>query len=248
MTTRQLLNADGEGDPKRVDLRFGRDAEGELYVLSKGNGRIWQITGVRRFASCAPSGTTLTGVMGAENWAPITASRWRFPGDRVILAQPGRRRPGPRRPFEYAVLTAGSAFGSVQVTGQVRIDTPVRVAGRDVIVLFGHRSDTRFYYAHLSSNTTRRGNNGIFRVNDADQVRIDDQWLGHHGAPPAIRDRRWHRVRVTHCADSGEIAVHMNGSRFPLMTAVDHTFDSGRVGFGSFDDIGRIRGLTVTGG
>ena len=35
-TARKLLNADGLGDPNRVDIRFGRDADGELYVLSKG--------------------------------------------------------------------------------------------------------------------------------------------------------------------------------------------------------------------
>ncbi|PWV52347.1 hypothetical protein [Nocardiopsis sp. L17-MgMaSL7] len=28
----------------RVDLRFGQDAEGGLYVLSKANGRVWRIT------------------------------------------------------------------------------------------------------------------------------------------------------------------------------------------------------------
>ena len=50
-------------------------------------------------------------------------------------------------------------------------------------------------------------------------------------------------MRVVHCAGSGEIAVYMDGSQFPLMTAVDKTFDSGRVGFGSFDNIGRIRDL-----
>jgi hypothetical protein len=31
------------------------------------------------------------------------------------------------------------------------------------------------------------------------------------------------------------------------MTAVDRTFTSGRVGFGSFDNVGRVRELTVTG-
>jgi hypothetical protein len=39
----------------------------------------------------------------------------------------------------------------------------------------------------------------------------------------------------------------MDSSPFPLMTTVDTTFDSGRVGFGSFDDTGRIRDLRVTG-
>ncbi|WP_433868830.1 PQQ-dependent sugar dehydrogenase [Saccharopolyspora sp. CA-218241] len=32
----------------RVDLRFGIDAEGELYLLAKANGTIWKVTGTRR--------------------------------------------------------------------------------------------------------------------------------------------------------------------------------------------------------
>jgi glucose/arabinose dehydrogenase len=38
---------------ERVDLRFGRDGAGELYVLSKANGRIWKITGTGPGAACA---------------------------------------------------------------------------------------------------------------------------------------------------------------------------------------------------
>ena len=33
---------------QRIDLRFGRDGKGELYLLSKANGKIWKITGTRR--------------------------------------------------------------------------------------------------------------------------------------------------------------------------------------------------------
>ena len=84
-------------------------------------------------------------------------------------------------------------------------------------------------------------------VNNADRVRIEDQWNGHLGATPAITDAEWHRVRVRHCAGTGEIAVYMDGSKFPLMTAVDTTFDSGRVGFGSFDNVGRLRNLEAKG-
>jgi len=32
---------------QRVDLRFGRDRHGELYLLAKSNGKVWKITGVR---------------------------------------------------------------------------------------------------------------------------------------------------------------------------------------------------------
>lgn len=43
------------GDPKvltagkpRVDLKFGIDAKGELYLLAKGNGTIWKVTGTKQ--------------------------------------------------------------------------------------------------------------------------------------------------------------------------------------------------------
>jgi hypothetical protein len=84
-------------------------------------------------------------------------------------------------------------------------------------------------------------------VNNADRLRIEHQWdpVQSHGAPPAITDLKWHNVSVTRCASSGEIAVRVDGRL--VMTAVDHTFTSGRVGFGSFDNIGRTRDFRVTG-
>ncbi|HEY6424062.1 MAG TPA: hypothetical protein VIY28_12605 [Pseudonocardiaceae bacterium] len=203
-----------------------------------------------QFAGCDVGHTTVIDVMKAESWAPVTAAKWQFPGTVVILAEPGVERPGPRRPFEYATLSAGPGFGSVQIDGMVRIDAPVDVNGRDVIIVFGYRSATQYYYVHLSTDNTIYPHNGIFVVNNADRRRIDDQWNEARslGAPPAITDAEWHRVRVKHCADSGEIAVYIDGAQAPLMTAKDTTFHAGgRVGFGSFDDFGRLRDLTVTG-
>ncbi|HCT79735.1 MAG TPA: hypothetical protein DGG94_10415 [Micromonosporaceae bacterium] len=243
---RRISMKDLAGDA-RVDLRFGTDAHGEIYLLSKANGKIWKITGARHFAGCDVGDTTVSNVMAKRNWAPVTPAKWRFPGKEVILAEPGVARPGPRRPFEYAVLTAGPTFGSTQIDAEVRLDTPVEVSNRDVILVFGYRSDTQFYYVHLSSDNTIYPHNGIFVVNNADRLRLDHQWNGSTGAPPAIRDALWHKVRVVHCAGTGEIAVYVDGSNVPLMTAVDTTFGTGRVGFGSFDNIGRLRNLRVTG-
>lgn len=203
----------------------------------------------RQLAGCNVGDTTVTDVMKAQNWAPVSAEKWQFPGAAAILAEAGAARPGPRRPFEYALLSTGPGFGSAQIDGTVRIDTPVAARDRDVIILFGYRSDLEFYYVHLSADNTSYPHNGIFVVHNADRRRIDDQWneARSEGAPPAIADGEWHRVRVVHCADSGEIAVYVDGSHTPLMTAIDTTFGSGRVGFGSFDNIGRLRDLTVTG-
>jgi hypothetical protein len=185
--------------------------------------------------------------MGSVNWTPLHRSRWRFPGTEVIQTRPGTPPSGPRRPHEYAVLTTGPVFGSAQIDAEVRIDTPVSVKGRDVVVIFGYQSWTKFYYVHLSNDNTSYPHNGIFLVDDADRLRIDDQWNGAVGARPAITDAAYHRVRIRHCTASGEIAVYMNGATTPLMTATDRTLHSGRTGFGSFDNIGRIRNLTVTG-
>jgi glucose/arabinose dehydrogenase len=245
----QDLSAPGAtGNPERVDLRFGTDAAGELYLLAKANGKIWKVVGTRNFASGAVGDTVFQGTTGAASWAPVTPSKWQFTKNQVILAEAGVERPGPRRPFEYAVLTAGPQWSSVEIEAQVRLDTPVEVTNRDVIIIFGWRSDTEFYYVHLSTDNTIYPHNGIFKVNNADRERIEYQWNGRsRGANPAIVDADWHKVRVVHLPATGEIAVYVDGCKDPLMTARDTTFGSGRVGFGSFDNVGRLRYLTVTG-
>jgi hypothetical protein len=234
------------GDPNRVDLRFGTDQQGEIYILAKANGKIWKVTGTRTYASASAGKVHVSPAPRVSNWAPVTPAKWQFSGGQVILAEAGVERPGPRRPFEYAVLAAGPAWTSVDIKAQVRLDEPVEVTNRDVIIVFGYRSDTEFYYAHLSTDNTIYPHNGIFKVNNADRERIDYQWNGRsRGANPAVVDERWHDVRVKHLPATGEIAVYVDGA--VVMTARDTTFTSGRVGFGSFDNRGRLRGLTVTG-
>ncbi|MCT9929628.1 hypothetical protein N5079_05270 [Planotetraspora sp. A-T 1434] len=200
-----------------------------------------------RVAACHIGRTRVSGVTAASDWAPVTPSKWRFPGSEVVLAEAGTPQPGPRRPYEYAILARGPEFGSVQIDAEVRLDTPVQITNRDVIIVFGYQSPTQFYYAHLSTDNTIYPHNGIFVVDNADRLRLDDQWNGKVGAPPAITDAEFHKVRVRRCATTGEIAVYVDGASTPLMTATDKRFEAGRVGFGSFDNIGRMRGLTVTG-
>ena len=235
----------------RVDLRFGQDADGELYLLSKATGHIWRVADVtgddRALDACVAGTEVVSGVSGAGDWDPLTPAKWDFSGGQVILTEQGTTPSGPRRPSEYAVLTTGPAWTSFRLEAEVRIDEPVSVNQRDVVLLWDHTSDTRFHYVHLSQDNTIYAHNGIFVVDDADRLRLDDQWNGSTGAPPAIDDADWHRVRVDHCGATGETAVFVDGADFPLMTSTDTTFTAGRVGFGSFDNYGRVRNLTVTG-
>jgi hypothetical protein len=142
----------------------------------------------------------------------------------------------------------GPELSSISLSAEVRIDEPVQFSNRDVILVWNYQSPTRFYYAHLSQDNTIYPHNGIFVVNDADRLRIDDQWNGVNlGAPPAITDTDWHDVRLDYDAETGEIGVFVDGATEPLMTATDTTFSGGRVGFGSFDNFGRARHVSVVG-
>jgi hypothetical protein len=182
-----------------------------------------------------------------RDWDPLTPDKWEFANGQVVMIERGEPPEGPRRPFEYAIVGQGPEFGSMRYTAEIRIDEPVTRNDRDVVLIFNYQSPTRFYYAHLSQDNTIYPHNGIFVVDDADRVRIDDQWNGTTGAPPAIDDTDWHDVRLDYRASTGEIAVYVDGSAEPLMTATDTSFSGGRVGFGSFDNYGRIRDVTVLG-
>jgi hypothetical protein len=187
-----------------------------------------------------------------RHWDPLSDAKWQLTGGHlgeVVLTEPGVAPGGPRRPFEYAIVTKGPELSSLSIGAQVRIDEAVEVTNRDVIIVWNYQSPTRFHYAHLSTDNTIYPHNWIFVVNDADRLRIDDQWdpATSRGAAPAITDAEWHDVVVTHDTRSGRIAVHVDGAREPLMTATDTTLTHGRFGFGSFDNFGRARYVRAVG-
>lgn len=150
---------------------------------------------------CSAADTALTDLATPGAWQPVTASRWRIADGEVAMTAAGTPRPGPIRPYEHAVLTRGPRLGAVELRAEVRIDTPVRVRDRDVVLLLGYRSDTTYAYVHLAQDAASSNHNGIFLVAGADRVRIDDQGTG--GAPPAITDTDWHAVVLTHCPATG---------------------------------------------
>jgi hypothetical protein len=182
-----------------------------------------------------------------DDWDPLTDAKWAIGDGEVVLTEAGTPPPGPRRPFEYAIVTQGPEFETLTYRAEVRLDPPLVPSNHDVILIWNYQSPTRFYYAHLSMDNTIYPHNGIFVVNDADRLRIDDQWNGSIGAPPAITDGDWHDVRLDYDAETGRIEVFVDGATEPLITATDTTFSGGRIGFGSFDNIGRARDIVVAG-
>jgi hypothetical protein len=197
--------------------------------------------------AATPAEVRVVAAPSPDHWDPLTDSKWAFTDGQVVMTERGTAPPGPRRPFEYAVVTKGPELGSLSYRAEVRIDEPVTRNDRDVILIWNYQSPTRFYYAHLSQDNTIYPHNGIFVVDDADRRRIDDQWTGTVGATPAIDDTDWHDVRLDYDAGTGEIAVYVDSAGEPLMTATDTTYAGGRVGFGSFDNYGRAKHVKVVG-
>jgi hypothetical protein len=230
----------------RVDVRFGRDQAGELYVLSKSLGRVWKVTAARDLTPARPScftGSSSARPTGAGDWKPLTPSRWSFAGSEARQLRPGSRPSGVNRPYEYALVRNHRA-GSFDFRAQVRVERPGPVAERDVVLVFGYRSATQFAYAHLSDDRTSYAHNGLFVVDRADRRRIDDQY-DLKAAPPAITDRAWHDVRLVHCAGQRATWLFVDGHTQPLMTATDSAVGPGLLGFGSFNDFGRVRDVRI---
>ncbi|MHB9010306.1 MAG: hypothetical protein ACYDC1_25650, partial [Limisphaerales bacterium] len=57
----------------------------------------------------------------------------------------------------------------------------------------------------------------------------------------------WHRVRVERRLADGTIRVFFDDLSKPIMVASDRHFDFGRVGFGSFDDTGKVARVRIWG-
>jgi acetyl esterase/lipase len=167
---------------------------------------------------------------------------WHRRGDgrtRLALAKKSDYAPTHRSPTGLAILRAPQV-GSFTLDVDAR-STTAEYDHRDLCLVFGYQSPTRFYYAHLASKPDERAH-GVFLVNDADRANIVQtksegvRWGDH-----------WHRLRVRRDAASGRIEVFVDDFATPALTATDRTFVTGRVGFGSFDDQGEFDALRLYG-
>jgi hypothetical protein len=55
----------------------------------------------------------------------------------------------------------------------------------------------------------------------------------------------WHKVRLERRVSDGLIRVFFDDMTTPIMVAHDKTFASGYVGFGSFDDTGKVDNIRI---
>jgi len=63
---------------------------------------------------------------------------------------------------------------------------------------------------------------------------------------PQLRDSTWHSV-VERDGRTDRISVYVEGTKAPVLEALDTTIRCGRVGVGSFDDTGELRRVIISG-
>lgn len=110
---------------------------------------------------------------------------------------------------------------------------------RDLCLFFGYQDDSHLYYVHMGKATDDHANQ-IFIVNEKPRTKISTKTTS--GTPWTDE---WHNVRVTRNIESGNVALYFDDIKTPAMTATDKTFGEGRVGFGSFDDIGNFDDVRI---
>jgi hypothetical protein len=57
----------------------------------------------------------------------------------------------------------------------------------------------------------------------------------------------WHKVRLERKIAEGTIKVYFDDMTIPIMVAEDKTFGPGEIGFGSFDDTGKVDNIRIWG-
>ena len=120
------------------------------------------------------------------------------------------------------------------------LDAKLRQTGReyghrDMCVFYNFKDRSNFYYTHIASVTDNHAHN-CFIVNEKPRTKISHETTKGH----KWGSRDWHDLRLVREHGSGKIEVYLNAFDKPIMKAKDKTFEWGRVGFGSFDDTGRI--------
>jgi hypothetical protein len=172
------------------------------------------------------------------DWEFDGTGGWAMRGPVLVLEKAGVPAGPIRRPAGVAVVRS-APLRSFRMTVEMRSTAPVDLDVRDVLLIFGYQSPTRFYYVHLAAKVDPV-HNGIFLVNDADRKRLDQPTSTAHNT-----DQAWHRYRLERDAQRGDIRVFWDDLAAPVLTANDRTLLDGRVGVGSFDETGEYRNLRV---
>lgn len=176
------------------------------------------------------------------SWQVPTASDWKFANGTLELLVP---KPSlhPRRPSQFAVAQTPDLL-HVTLEAEVKKE-PAGQRNRhtSLMIAYAWRDPDHFNYAHLSidSPVTQEVHNGIFHVGGGDRVRISPR-----EGPGTLLEEKWYAVKLVYDGSTGEVTVWVDAKTYPSLHAVEPTLKAGKVGIGSFFDMGEFRNVRIS--
>lgn len=111
---------------------------------------------------------------------------------------------------------------------------------RDMCLFFNVQTPKTFYYTHIATKADPNAHN-VFIVNGQPRKNFAKQTTD--GVNWGLEV--WHKVRLERNASAGTVKVYFDDLEKPIMLADDKTFQSGFIGFGSFDDTGKVDNIKI---
>ncbi len=161
-------------------------------------------------------------------------------GGSLELAQQSQYNPAVRSPVNIALI-ADKTFGDFILETDL-IQTGKEYGHRDMCLFFGFQNPTNFYYAHIATAADDHAHN-IFVVTNAPRSKIAKETT--KGVNWGLNV--WHKVRLERKRSDGTIKVYFDDMSKPIMIAEDKHFGAGHIGFGSFDDTGKVDNVRIWG-
>ncbi|MBN1123895.1 MAG: hypothetical protein JXA82_02730 [Sedimentisphaerales bacterium] len=146
--------------------------------------------------------------------------------------------PPVRSPLTFGLIR-GLKFGDFVLEADL-LQTGEEYGHRDMCIIFGFQDPSHFYYVHMATKADANAHN-IFIVNGAPRTNIAQKTTEGIDWGQEV----WHKVRLERNIASGLIHVFYDDMTEPIMIAQDMTLGQGLIGFGSFDDSGRIDNIQI---
>lgn len=167
---------------------------------------------------------------------------WKFSGDgqslALELAQQSKYQPPVRSPVNIALI-ADRVFGDFVLEADL-IQTGKEYGHRDMCLFYGVQDPTHFYYTHIATKADPNAHN-IFLVNGAPRKNIAQKTTEGVNWGLGV----WHKVRLERRISEGTIKVFFDDFTTPIMVTEDRNFGAGWIGFGSFDDTGKVDNVRI---
>jgi len=181
---------------------------------------------------------------GADNWVPTDEKAWKInetDKGKVYgtVIRVSNYKPPHRSPHNISLLK-DVVLSDVIFTAKVQ-STADTGGHRDMCIFFNYQDPANFYYVHMGKKPDPNSSQ-IMIVDDAPRKPITE-----NKSPGVPWTDGWHKVKVVRKVDTGAIEIYFDDMDKPIMVATNKKFTSGKIGIGSFDDLGNWDDIKIYG-